>query len=72
MRTNIIKEKRLDKGIEITRISDALGISPRQYRRVENCEFKTIDLNIVDKISKVLNINLTDLINYFLGKEEVA
>lgn len=72
MKTNIIKEQRLDKGIEITRISDALGISPRQFRRIENSEFKTIDLHIVDKLSKILNINLTDLINYFLGKEEVA
>lgn len=71
MKTNIIKEKRIEKGIELFRIAQSLGISDRQYRRIENSEFKTIDLRIVEKLSKILNIELIDLINYYLGKEDV-
>lgn len=72
MRTNIIREKRLDKGLELIRVADTLGLSTRQLRRIENAECSTYNLQVLDKLSKILNIQMLDLINYLIEKEEVV
>lgn len=66
MKSNIIREKRLDKGLSANKVAQIIGISSRQFLRIEHADFTTINLNTVDKISKVLNIDIADLVHYFV------
>lgn len=66
---NLIKEKRLEKGLEINYMADHLALSTRQYRRIENAELLTYNLKTLDRLSKMLNIPVLDLFHYLIGAE---
>lgn len=59
----IIKKLRKEKGLTQTYMADKVGLSERQYRRIEKGEVKKYDLKIISILSKELNISIKDIIN---------
>lgn len=54
---NIIKQKRIEKGICINEISESLNIRERDYTVIEN-DFSSINAFLLMEICKILDINV--------------
>lgn len=63
IKETIIKRLRKEKGLTQTYMADKVGLSERQYRRIEKGEVKKYDLKIISILSKELDISIKDIIN---------
>lgn len=67
---NIIKEKRIEKGITLDQMCSMMNLSLRHYVRIENGENKLYRISKLNKLCEILNIDLIDLFTYLNAKEE--
>lgn len=66
---NIIKEKRIEKGITLDQMCSMMNLSLRHYVRIENGENKLYRISKLNKLCEILNIDLIDLFSYLESKE---
>lgn len=70
MISNIIKQKRIEKGITLNQMSNLMNLSLRHYVRLENAENKLYRISKLNKLCEILDIELIDLFSYLGAKEE--
>lgn len=56
-----IKRLRQEKGVSQRCMAELVGLTERQYRRIENGEIKKLNLQVISKLSKILNISIEDI-----------
>lgn len=67
---NIIKEKRIEKGITLNQMCNLMNLSLRHYVRIENGENKLYRISKLNRLCEILDIELIDLFSYLNAKEE--
>lgn len=70
MKNNIIKEKRKEAGLTALKVSKMLGITERQYYRLEALGIKNKNLKTIYKLSKILDMDLLELFYYLAEIKE--
>lgn len=64
-----IRAERLRSGIEIADLAEKLGMSERNYQRIETGEAKTLDVGLLSEIAKELGVDLSD---FFSGEISIS
>lgn len=72
MISNIIKEKRIEKGITLNQMCNLMNLSLRHYVRIENGENKLYRISKLNRLCKILDLDLIDLFTYLDTKETEA
>lgn len=67
---NIIKNKRIEKGITLDQMCSMMNLSLRHYVRIENGENKLYRISKLNRLCEILDIELIDLFSYLNAKEE--
>lgn len=67
---NIIKNKRIEKGITLEQMCSMMNLSLRHYVRIENGENKLYRISKLNRLCEILDIELIDLFSYLGAKEE--
>ena len=66
IKKTIVERFRKEKGLTQVFMADKVGLSERQYRRIEKGEVKKFDLKIISILSKELNISIEDIIKDYI------
>ncbi|MGL4731283.1 MAG: helix-turn-helix domain-containing protein [Clostridium sp.] len=62
----MIKCRKKKLGISSKELSNKLGISPAYMSLIENKKFTNVKLNLLEDLSSELEINIYDLLDWFL------
>lgn len=64
----MIRKQRLLLKLTQKKLASKLGISRSYLSKIENKEFKNVKLSLLKRIAKELNIDLNNLLKWFLDK----
>ncbi|WP_286149538.1 MULTISPECIES: helix-turn-helix domain-containing protein [Bacillota] len=64
----MIKKQRLLLRISQKKLASKLGISRSYLSKIENKKFRNVKLSLLKNIANELNIDLNDLLEWFLDK----
>lgn len=66
IKKTIIERFRKEKGLTQVFMASKVGLSERQYRRIEKGEVKKFDLKVISIVSKELNISVDDIVKDYI------
>ena len=66
IKTTIIERFRKEKGLTQVFMANKVGLSERQYRRIEKGEVKKLNLKVISIVSKELNISIDDIVKDYI------
>lgn len=70
--SNLIKEKRKEKGLKLVDMAQLMQMSLRHYIRLENNEIKLYRISNILNLAKLLNLDMQELLNFLVSKESEA